>query len=73
MQRTTRAPTIFGAILMLVGSLLYLVDLDDGGRNLHWFVVPALALMALGALFAMAGSIQRGPDGTSEAGTVPGS
>jgi len=59
MQRTTRAPTIFGAILMLVGSLLYFVDITDTGRNMHWFLFPALALMAIGSLFAVIGATQR--------------
>jgi hypothetical protein len=60
--RPTRAPTIFGAILMLLGAGLYFIDITDTGRNLHWFVVPALALMGLGALFTTLGQRQRHPD-----------
>jgi hypothetical protein len=56
MQRDTRAPTIFGAILMLAGAGLYFVDIGDSGRNMHWFVFPALILMGLGALFTTLGS-----------------
>jgi hypothetical protein len=59
MERTTRAPTIFGGILMLVGAALWFVDMDDGGRNLHWFVFPAVLLMGVGALFMLAGDAQR--------------
>ncbi|MBA2538613.1 MAG: hypothetical protein H0V17_03185, partial [Deltaproteobacteria bacterium] len=44
----TRAPKIFGACLMLAGAGLYFVDISDKGRNLHWFVFPALILMGLG-------------------------
>ena len=51
----TRAPKIFGACLMLAGAGLYFVDIADKGRNLHWFVFPALILMGLGALFTMIG------------------
>jgi hypothetical protein len=53
----TRAPMIFGAILMLVGAVLYFVDMEDGtGRNVHLFVVPSIVLMGLGALFAFFGT-----------------
>jgi hypothetical protein len=52
---TTRAPRIFGAILMLAGAGLYFVDALDKGRNLHWFVFPSIILMGLGAMFAMFG------------------
>jgi hypothetical protein len=61
MDRPTRAPTVFGAILMLLGAGLYFVDISDHGRNPHWFVVPAVVLMGLGALFAVLGAAQRGP------------
>jgi hypothetical protein len=55
----TRAPKIFGACLMLAGAGLYFVDIGDKGRNMHWFVFPALILMGLGALFATIGQRQR--------------
>ena len=60
MPRTTRAPVIFGAILMFVGAALYLVDMEDRGRNLHMFVVPAVVLLAVGALFAFVGRATAG-------------
>lgn len=54
----TRAPLIFGVILMLFGAGLYFVDMEDvTGRDFHMFVVPAVVLMALGALFAFAGKL----------------
>ncbi len=53
--RTTRAPTIFGGILMAVGALLYFVDAAGGARNPHWFIFPAIILMGLGALFTLFG------------------
>ncbi len=53
--RATRAPTIFGAILMAIGALLYFVDLYDTGRNLHWFLIPSVLLLGIGAIFAAAG------------------
>ncbi|HEU0031065.1 MAG TPA: hypothetical protein VFQ53_10570 [Kofleriaceae bacterium] len=56
MGRPTRAPTIFGGVLMLIGAVLYFIDTADTGRNLHWFLVPAVALMAIGAVFAWFGS-----------------
>lgn len=51
----TRAPKIFGACLMLAGAGLYFIDIGDKGRNMHWFVFPALILMGLGAIFATIG------------------
>jgi len=57
-QPITKAPRIAGGILMCLGAMVYLVDLFDVGRNLHMFVFPAVVLMALGALFTIAGSIQ---------------
>jgi hypothetical protein len=59
MDRPTRAPTIFGAVLMVCGALCYFVDISDTGRNLHWFVFPAVLLMGLGAIFTVLGSAQR--------------
>jgi hypothetical protein len=56
MKRTTTAPRIFGAALMLAGSGMYLADVANTGRNLHIFVVPSLVLMGLGALFAITGA-----------------
>jgi hypothetical protein len=53
--QTTRVPTIFGAILMVAGSVLWFVDASDGARNPHWFVFPAIILMGLGALFTLFG------------------
>ncbi|MEO8705785.1 MAG: hypothetical protein ABI867_37490 [Kofleriaceae bacterium] len=59
MQRPTRAPTIFGGILMLAGSVLYFIDSTDESRRLGMFVVPAMILMGLGALFAVLGTTQQ--------------
>jgi hypothetical protein len=53
--RVTRAPTIFGAILMVLGSGLWFMDTMDGIRNPHWFIFPAILLMGLGALFTLFG------------------
>jgi len=53
--RATRAPTIFGAILMVIGAGLYFIDMTDGARNPHWFMFPAIILMGLGALFTLFG------------------
>jgi hypothetical protein len=58
-SRPTRAPVIFGGALMLSGAGLYFVDLSDAGRNLHWFVIPAVILMGIGAMFAALGATQR--------------
>ena len=58
-SRPTRAPKIFGALLMLSGAGLYFVDLSDHGRNLHWFVIPAVVLMGIGAMFAVLGATQK--------------
>jgi len=54
-RQTTRAPTIFGAILMVLGAGLYFIDMTGGARNLHWFVFPAIILMGLGAVFTLFG------------------
>ena len=62
MDRPTRAPTILGAVLMLLGALFYFVDMSDTGRNLHWFVIPAVVLMGIGALFTVLGATQRTTD-----------
>jgi hypothetical protein len=59
MQRKTRAPTIFGAILMLAGAGLYFLDSPDGGRKFELFVIPAMILMGLGAVFAVFGASAR--------------
>ena len=53
--RTTRAPTIFGGILMVLGSAIWFMDAVDGIRNPHWFIFPAILLMGLGALFTLFG------------------
>jgi hypothetical protein len=57
--RPTRAPKIFGGLLMLAGAGLYFVDLSDTGRNLHWFVIPAVILMGIGAMFTALGAVQK--------------
>ena len=44
---------------MLAGAGLYFVDLSDAGRNLHWFVIPAVILMGIGAMFTALGAAQK--------------
>jgi hypothetical protein len=56
MSRSTRAPTIFGACLMLAGSALYFMDSNDNTRQVGMFVIPAMILMGLGAVFAVLGA-----------------
>ena len=58
-NRITRAPNIFGGILLALGAGVYFIDMFDAGRNLHMFVIPALILMGIGALFTAVGKIQR--------------
>ena len=44
---------------MSLGAILYLVDLGNSARNFHLFLVPALILLATGALFTVAGTLTR--------------
>ena len=53
--RTTRAPMIFGAVLMVLGSGVWFMDTMDDIPDPHWFVFPAILLMGLGALFTLFG------------------
>ena len=44
--------------MMLIGALIYFLDMFDFGRNLHVFTIPAIIFMGVGAIFSFAGSIQ---------------
>jgi hypothetical protein len=54
---TGRGTKAAGAVLAIAGSSLYFVELGGRGHNLHWFVIPAVVLMGVGALFTMFGAI----------------
>lgn len=51
--------TIAGALAMSAGALIYLADEVPRARNWHMFLVPAMALMALGAVLAVVGAFWR--------------
>jgi uncharacterized membrane protein SpoIIM required for sporulation len=48
--------TIAGAMAMSIGALIYLADEVPRARNWHMFLIPALLLMAFGAVLALIGS-----------------
>jgi hypothetical protein len=56
-RRMTRAPQIFGAVMMLLGALIYFLEMFDVGRNLHMFTIPAIIFMGVGAIFSFAGRV----------------
>lgn len=56
---SARPSTIFGAILVLAGALLCVADMSEAGRNVRWFVVPAVTLIGLGAMLIVLGVTQR--------------
>ena len=47
------AVTMLGGVLMAGGALVYLNDSVPKLRNLHTCLIPALALMAIGALITL--------------------
>lgn len=49
--------TILGGLAMSAGALVYLNDQVPKLRNLHTFLWPALALIALGVVLAAVGAI----------------
>ena len=51
--------TVTGGLAMAIGALVYLNDRVPKQRNLHTFLWPALLLMAVGALLAGLGALQR--------------
>lgn len=65
-RRITRAPQIFGGVMMLIGALIYFIDMFDVGRNLHMFVIPSIIFMGIGAIFSFAGHVTSGEQGRSE-------
>ena len=52
-----RGTKVAGALLAIAGASLYFVDLGGYARNLHWFLIPAVVMMGIGALFTMFGAI----------------
>lgn len=48
---------MLGGLFMAGGSLIYLNDAVEKPRNLHTFLFPALALMAIGAVIAFCGAV----------------
>lgn len=51
--------TIAGALAMSAGALIYLADEVPRTRNWHMFMVPAMTLMAFGAVLALIGAFWR--------------
>jgi len=51
------AVTMLGGALMGTGALIWMLDADRTLRNVHFYVWPAFALMALGAVIAGASSL----------------
>ena len=53
--------TLFLLVLPFLGALIYLADERPKARNWHMFLVPAMTLMAFGAVLALIGTFwQRG-------------
>lgn len=51
--------TLAGALVMSAGCLIYLADEVPKARNWHMFLVPAMTLMAFGAVLALIGAFWR--------------
>ena len=51
------AVTMLGGLFMASGALVYMHDSIDKPRNLHTFLIPALGLMAIGAVIAFLGAV----------------
>ena len=51
------AVTMIGGLFMTGGALIYLNDSIPKPRNMHTFLWPALALMAIGAVIAFCGAV----------------
>jgi hypothetical protein len=52
--------SIAGAVSMVLGCGLYFLDTSTSARHWHLLLVPALILMALGAVLALVGEIRSG-------------
>lgn len=50
--------SIAGAVTMVLGCAAYVFDVETSARHWHLFLVPALILMALGAILATVGEIR---------------
>ena len=51
------AVTMLGGLFMGGGALVYLNDSASRPRNMHTFLIPALALMAIGVVIAFCGAV----------------
>ena len=51
--------TIAGALAMSAGALIYLADAAPRVRHWHVMMVPAMTLMAFGAVLALIGAFWR--------------
>ena len=51
------AVTMLGGLFMAGGALVYLNDSVPKPRNMHTFLIPALVLMAMGAVIAFCGAV----------------
>ena len=51
------AVTMLGGLFMAGGALVYLHDSVPKPRNMHTFLIPALALMGIGAVIAFLGAV----------------
>jgi hypothetical protein len=51
------AVTMLGGLFMAGGALVYLNDAAPKVRSLHAFLIPALVLMAVGAVIAFCGAV----------------
>lgn len=48
---------MLGGLFMAAGALVYLNDAAPKARDFHAFLIPALALMAVGAVIAFCGAV----------------
>ena len=48
---------MLGGLFMGGGALVYLNDSASRPRNMHTFLIPALALMAIGVVIAFCGAV----------------
>ena len=50
--------SIAGAVSMVLGCGLYFLDTSTSVRHWHLYLVPAMILMALGAVLALVGELR---------------